>query len=184
MENKIKRNIVAKKSNHQQKLNEIFTDVNLIEKSLFSAGWFIDQIDKLGSTSFKIVYAKEKELKMNVDGYGLRTYAVDYTGTEFPLESSKFLEMKNVSFTQDRIFIKLDFSDNLPTKIARDLSNGFSLKRFENGLAKNFGAKYKDVQIGFRLSDDAFIKQPIFPVKFLKYKKNPKCCIIVMKNVA
>ena len=82
---------------------------------------------------------------MNVVGYSLHTYAVDYTGTEFPLESSKLLEMKNVRFTRDKIFIKLDFSNNLPTKIARDLSTGFSLKKFENGFAKNFGAKYKDV---------------------------------------
>lgn len=91
--------------------------------------------------------------------------------------------MKNLSINYKSAMVKLNFSSYLPSKVARDAANGFSLKQFENGFAKNLGSEYRDFILTFHLSDGSFLLfEPVMPAQFLPYKKNPKCCIVVMKH--
>lgn len=158
--NQITKNLKSKKL-----LNEIYCDIGALKQAGFSIGWFVDQIEKIGATSFKIV----------ID---------NGNGDEQALKSSRFLTMKNVHVNGKDGCIQLDLTSNLPSNIARDAANGFSLKQFENGFAKNLGYKYRDFELRFHLMDGhLFIWDPVMPAQFLPYKKNLKCCVVVMKHV-
>lgn len=161
-----KQNKLYENSGSKKLLNEIFSDINLVEKSGITVGWFIDQIEKIGATSFKVVLDEECE-----------------DGDEKALRYNNYLSMKNLSINYKSAMVKLNFSSYLPSKVARDAANGFSLKQFENGFAKNLGSEYRDFILTFHLSDGSFLLfEPVMPAQFLPYKKNPKCCIVVMKH--
>lgn len=149
----------------QNLLNEIVTDAPTLHKAGITVGWFIEQIEKLNATSFKVVY-KDR----------------DKGEDEKALRYDNYLSMKNVTINRKDAMVKLDFYSDLSSKIARDLANGFSLKRFENGFAKNLGSNYKNFILKFHTLDGKlFMYGPIMPSQFLIYKKNPKCCIVVMR---
>lgn len=139
------------------------SDKHLVDASKFTIGWFIDQLDAIDADSFKIV--------MKLDNDARKQFAFDNE-----------LKMTAVSPKEDEFIVYLQNATHhaIAPNLAQDMSRGFSAKKFQTKLAKKYGSRYKDIKLVFCLYDGVFRKEPQFPVQFLKYNKNQRCCIVVL----